>query len=107
MEHVQRHMKVSQRRVCKILGQPRATQRGRSIRPDLDKPLVLKLRRLARCYPRYGYRMITALVRREGWQVNRKRVYRLWHQEGLQVPQKAHKRRRYGDSKNGCIRKKA
>ena len=107
MEHVQRHMKASQRRVCKTLGQPRATQRGRSIRPDRDKPLVSKLRRLARRYPRYGYRMITALVRREGWLVNRKRVYRLWRQEGLQVPQKAHKRRRCGDSKNGCTRKKA
>jgi putative transposase len=107
VEHVQRHMKVSQRRVCKTLGQPRATQRGRSIRPDRDKPLVLKLRRLARRYPRYGYRMITALVRREGWRVNRKRVYRLWRQEGLQVPHKAHKRRRCGDSKNSCIRKKA
>ena len=107
MEHVQRHMKVSQRRGCKTLGQPRATQRGRSIRPDRDKPLVMKLRRLARRYPRYGYRMITALVRREGWRVNRKRVYRLWRQEGLQVPHKAHKRKRCGDSKNGCIRKKA
>jgi putative transposase len=107
VEHVQRHMKVSQRRVCKTLGQPRATQRGRSIRPDRDKPLVSKLRQLARRYPRYGYRMITALVRREGWRVNRKRVHRLWRQEGLQVPQKAHKRRRCGDSKNGCIRKKA
>jgi len=100
-------MKVSQRRVCKTLGQPRATQRGRLIRPDQDKPLVLKLRRLARRYPRYGYRMITALVRREGWLVNRKRVYRLWRQEGLQVPHKAHKRKRCGDSKNGCTRKKA
>ena len=77
------------------------------IRPDQDKPLVLKLRRLARRYPRYGYRMITALVRREGWLVNRKRVYRLWRQEGLQVPHKAHKRKRCGDSKNGCTRKKA
>jgi len=107
VKHVQRHMKVSQRRVCKTLGQPRATQRGRLIRPDQDKPLVLKLRRLARRYPRYGYRMITALVRREGWLVNRKRVYRLWRQEGLQVPHKAHKRKRCGDSKNGCTRKKA
>jgi putative transposase len=107
VEHVQRHMKVSQRRVCKTLGQPRATQRSRLIRPDRDKPLVSKLRRLARRYPRYGYRMITALERREGWLVNRKRVYRLWRQEGLQVPHKAHKRRRCGDSKNGCTRKKA
>jgi transposase InsO family protein len=51
--------------------------------------------------------MITALVRQEGWLVNRKRIYRLWRQEGLQVPRRAHKRRRCGDSKNGCTRKKA
>ena len=107
MEHVERHMKVSQRRVCKTLGQPRATQRGRPIRPDQDKPLVSKLRRLSRRYPRYGYRMITALVRQEGWRVNRKRVYRLWRQEGLQVPRRAHKRKRCGSSENGCTRKKA
>ena len=107
MECVQRQIHVSQRRVCKTLGQPRATQRGRRLRPDRDKALVLKLRRLARRYPRYGYRMITALVRREGWWVNRKRIYRLWRQEGLQVPRRAHKRRRCGDSKNGCTRKKA
>lgn len=107
MEQVQRHLKISQRRACKPLGQPRATQRGRPIRVDRDKPLVSKLRRLSRRYPRYGYRRITALVRQEGWRVNRKRVYRLWRQEGLHVPRRAHKRTRCGDSKNGCTRKKA
>ena len=51
--------------------------------------------------------MIAALVRQEGWRVNRKRIYRLWHQEGLHVPRRPHKRRRCGHSKNGCTRKKA
>jgi transposase InsO family protein len=51
--------------------------------------------------------MIAALVRQEGWQVNRKRIYRLWRQEGLQVPRRTHKRRRCGDSKNSCTRRKA
>jgi transposase InsO family protein len=51
--------------------------------------------------------MITALIRQEGWLVNRKRVYRLWRQEGLQVPRRAHKRNRCGGSKNGCTRNKA
>jgi putative transposase len=107
VEQVQRHMKISQRRACKTLGQPRATQRGRPIRPDRDKPLVSKLRQLSRRYPRYGYRRITALVRQEGWLVNRKRVCRLWRQEGLHVPRRTHKRTRCGDSKNACTRKKA
>jgi len=72
VDQVQRQMPVSQRRACRTLGQPRATQRARRIRPDRDQPLVSKLHQLSRCYPRYGYRMIAALVRQEGWQVNRK-----------------------------------
>jgi len=107
VEHVQRQMAVSQRRTCRTLGQPRATQRARGLRVDQDKPLVAKLRQLSRRYPRYGYRMIAALLRQEGWAVNRKRVYRLWRQEGLQVPRKAHKRPRSGDSKPGDTREKA
>lgn len=107
MDHVQRRMKVSQRRGCRTLGQPRATQRARGLRADRDKPLVSKLHQLSRRYPRYGYRMITALVRQEGWQVNRKRIYRLWRQEGLQVPRRSHKRHRCGDSNHGGTRKQA
>ena len=57
--------------------------------------------------PRAGYRMITSLLRREGWLVNQKRVHRLWKQAGLQVPKKQRKRRRLGTSDNGCVRLKA
>jgi transposase InsO family protein len=62
---------------------------------------------LVREHPRYGYRFITALLRREGWKVNRKRVYRLWTQEGLQVPTKQRKKRRLGTSAGGCVRRQA
>lgn len=58
-------------------------------------------------HPRYGYRMVWALLRQSGWRVNRKRVYRLWVQEGLKVPQKQRKRRRLGHSENSCVRRKA
>jgi transposase InsO family protein len=57
--------------------------------------------------PRAGYRMITHLLRRDGWPVNRKRVHRLWKLSGLQVPKKQRKRRRLGTSENGCVRLKA
>jgi transposase InsO family protein len=77
------------------------------MRPDRDKPLVRKLHQLSRRYPRYGYRLIAALIRQEGWRVNRKRIYRLWRQEGLQVPYKSHKRTRCGNAENSCTRKKA
>ena len=62
---------------------------------------------LSRRHPRYGYRRITALLRRKGWRVNRKRVYRLWRREGLKVPVKQRKRRRLGSSDNSVVRRKA
>jgi transposase InsO family protein len=62
---------------------------------------------LIRQHPRYGYRRIAALLREEGWVVNRKRVYRLWRQEGLKVPRKQRKRRRLGSSANGLVRRRA
>ncbi len=64
---------------------------------------------LSRQNPRYGYRRVWALLRREGWSVNKKRVHRLWRKEGLKVPHKQRKRRRLlGDvGENGCTRKRA
>ena len=41
---------------------------------------------LAEQHPRWGYRMVHGLLVEEGWAVNRKRIERLWRQEGLQVP---------------------
>ena len=48
---------------------------------------MLRIRALARENPRYGYRRVKALLVREGWTVNLKRVHRLWRREGLKVPQ--------------------
>jgi putative transposase len=53
-----------------------------------------RLQLLARRHPRYGYRRIHALLRREGWPCNRKRVQRLWRDEGLRLPAKTRRRRR-------------
>jgi transposase InsO family protein len=59
---------------------------------------------LASRYGRYGYRRITAMLKQEGWQVNHKRVERIWRQEGLKVPQKQPKRRRLWLNDGSCIR---
>jgi transposase InsO family protein len=59
---------------------------------------------LATQYGRYGYRRITVLLRREGWRVNHKRIERLWHQEGLKVPQRQPKRRRLWLNDGSCVR---
>jgi len=59
---------------------------------------------LVRQHPRFGYRRVWALLRQEGWRVNRKRVWRLWKRQGLKVPQKQHKKRRLGSGANGIVR---
>ena len=85
---------MSERRACRVVGQPRSTHRYRPERPAKDRALVARLLRLARDHPRYGYRRAWAVLRGEGWAVNRKRVHRLWREAGLQVPQRVQKRRR-------------
>ena len=66
-----------------------------------------RIHELVRDHPRFGYRRITRLLRQDGWQVNAKRIYRLWRKEGLKVPQKQRKRTRLGTSDGGCIRHRA
>jgi putative transposase len=56
-------------------------------------PLRRRLRELAQARPRFGYRRLHVLLRREGWAVNHKRVYRLYCEEGLSMRTKRHKKR--------------
>ena len=95
---------VSERRACRILGQPRSTQRRQPHVPNDEPRLVRDMIRLATQYGRYGYRRVTELLRREGWKVNHKRVERLWRREGLKVPQKQPKRRRLWLNDGSCVR---
>lgn len=104
---LQAKFEVSERRACRVLDQPRSSQRYTAQVPDDEPALVARMLELARQHPRYGYRMITAKLRQEGWQVSRKRIYRLWRREGLKVPKKKRKRRRLGTSSNGCHRRRA
>ncbi len=107
MRHVQALLGVSQRRACRVVGQPRRTQRYVLRRADDEGRLVERMLALVRSHPRYGYRRIWALLRLEGWRVNRKRIWRQWKLQGLKVPQKRHKRRRLGTSDNGILRQRA
>jgi len=95
---------VSERRACKVLGQPRRTQRYVAQQDAGEPALVKRMLALVGEHPRYGYRRIWALLKLEGWHVNRKRIWRLWKQEGLKVPQKKHKKRRLGQCVNGSTR---
>ncbi len=102
--HVQRQLGVSERRACRVVGQPRSTHRYTPERPAQDRALVARLLQLSRQHPRYGYRRAWAVLRGQGWAVNKKRVHRLWREAGLQVPQKAQKRRRAGTGENSTVR---
>jgi putative transposase len=97
-------LQVSERRACRVLEQARTTQRYRP-RPDDDEPLLVRrIEELATKYGRYGSRRITAMLRREGWRVNHKRVERIWRREGLKVPKRQPRRGRLWLNDGPCIR---
>ena len=100
--------KVSERRACRVLDQPRSTQRYASRRPDDDHRLLREMRSLARQRPRFGADRIDRWLVKRHWHVNHKRVHRLWQQENMQVPRKQHRRGRFsGGSENSCVRHRA
>ena len=105
--HLQRELELSQRRACKVVGQPRATPR-RASQPDTEEArLRAWLNAFSRQRPRAGYRTACGQLRQEGLRVNPKRVQRLWREEGLKVPRQQCKKRRLGTSANGSQRRVA
>ena len=86
MFHAMERFNVSERRICRVLSQPRSTQRYLLRIRDGEELLAKRMIELATKYGRYGYRRITALLQREGFKANHKRVERLWRKEGLKVP---------------------
>lgn len=97
-------MNVSERRACKVLEQPRSTQRKQIKEGELE--IRESIINLAKEYGRYGYRRITALLRNQGIMINHKKVERIWREEGLKVPQKQPKRSRLWFNDGSCIRLK-
>jgi hypothetical protein len=98
---------VSERRTCAALGQHRSTQRKTPRGRDDEERLTADVIELARQYGRYGYRKIAELLRRAGWEVNHKRVERIWRREGLKVPGKQPRRGRLWLADGSCIRLRA
>ncbi len=83
--------RVSERRACRLAGVARSSYRYRSQAAD-QTALRLRLRELAATRVRYGYRRLHVLLRREGWLVNHKRIYRLYREEGLGIRVKRRKK---------------
>ena len=95
---------LSERTACRIVGQPRGTQRYvPTARPDEDE-LTRNIVYLASEYGRYGYRRVTALLNDGGIEVGKDRVQRIWRREGLKVPKKQPKRARLWLNDGSCIR---
>jgi putative transposase len=99
--------KVSERRASRILGRARSTLRYVPADRAHEAPLVKAIQRLARKHPRWGYRFIHALLEREGWPVNLKRVHRLWQELKLQRRLRRKRTKKLdpkaGTSANSCV----
>jgi putative transposase len=110
-EYLMENYGVSQRRVSQTLGRARSTLRYRARDRSAEQPLIAAIRRLARRHPRWGYRFVHAVLEREGWTVNLKRVYRLWRKLGLRRPVRRRKPSKLGpklgSSANSCVKQPA
>lgn len=84
--------RVSERRACRVIGYRRSSYRYRSRAQD-QSLLRRRIREIAAVRIRYGYRRIHTLLRREGWRINIKRVYRLYRLDGLSLRLKSRKKR--------------
>jgi hypothetical protein len=95
---------MSERRACRLVNQPRGTQRYQLTQREGEDALTQAIVELASQYGRYGYRRITALLKQDGWQVGKDRVERIWRREGLKVPQKQKPRGRLWFNDGSCVR---
>jgi len=101
---VRSRLKVSERRVCRALGQGRSSQRYAPRRTVDEEAVTERIVALASEYGRYGSPRVTALMRMEGFAINHKRVERIWREEGLKVPSRQPKRARLWLNDGSCIR---
>ena len=110
-DYLGEHYRISQRRICRVLGRSRSILRYRRKHRADEPALNREIKRLARRHPRYGYRFIHALLVRRGWTINLKRVRRLWIELGLKRPVRLKKPRKLGPklgtSANSCVNQPA
>ena len=107
VEQVRKVFEVSERRACRVIRQARSTQRPKPEKRNDEEQLRKEVVMLASKFGRYGYRRVTGLLHNAGWQVNHKRVERIWRQEGLKVPKRQPKRGRLWLNDGSCVRLRA
>jgi putative transposase len=91
---LQASYRIATRRACRLVGQQRSTQAYKSTGTRDATALRARMKEIAAARPRYGYRRVHTLLRREGWKDNIKRVYRFYRLDGLSVRSKPRKKRR-------------
>ena len=102
--------RISQRHAARVLKRARSSLRYQPRQRTGEEALVKAIRRLARRHPRFGYKRMHALLQREGWRVNVKRVRRLWRTMGLRRPRRKKPmkhRATPGSSANSCVNRPA
>jgi transposase InsO family protein len=104
VERIRGKYNLSERQACRIVDQPRGTQRYTVIARADEDVLTQAIGELASQYGRYGYRRITALLNDVSWDVGCDRVQRIWRREGLKVPRKQRPRSRLWLNDGSCIR---
>lgn len=98
---------LSERHACRLLAQPRGTQRYvPTLRADEDR-LTQAIIALSLQYGRYGYRQVTGLLQMAGWRVGKDRVQRIWQKEGLKVPKQHKPKGRLWLNDGSCVRLRA
>jgi putative transposase len=102
--HHAQEQSLSQRRACRLVNQPRGTQRYQATQREGEDALTRAVVELASQYGRYGYRRIAVLLNRDGWQVGKDRVERIWRREGLKVPQQRKPSGRLWVNGGSCVR---
>jgi len=95
---------LSERQACRLVGQPRGTQRYKIVACTDEDALTQAILATAAQYGRFGYRRITRMINDAGWRVGTDRVQRIWRREGLKVPRKQPKRGRLWLNDGSCIR---
>ncbi len=100
MGRIRQEFGLSERRACALVGVWRSTMRYQSKRSEPAEQIAM-MKRLAAKLPRYGYRRLHVVMVRQGWRVNRKRLYRLYRREGLLVRRRRRKRRAWAGTAAG------
>jgi putative transposase len=93
LPYLRKAYQISERRACQVVVVNRSTVQYKSVKTDVPA-LRARINEIAATRVRYGYPRIHILLRREGWRVNRKRVYRIYREEGLSLRLKTPRRRK-------------